>query len=111
MALYVGLDVSLRMRSICVVEADGSSVWEGKAESEPVPLVKVLSPWRDKTALVGIEACPLSEWLYGALVASGFQIVCIETRHASASCPLVPTRPTAAMRAAGSRRHHGQARR
>lgn len=82
MALYVGLDVSLRMTSICVVEADGSSVWEGKAESEPVPLVKVLSPWRDKIALVGIEACPLSEWLYGALVESGFQIVCIETRHA-----------------------------
>jgi transposase len=82
MALYVGLDVSLRMTSICVVEADGSTVWEGKAESEPVPLVKVLSPWRDKIALVGIEACPLSEWLYGALVESGFQMVCIETRHA-----------------------------
>jgi len=45
-------------------------------------VVKVLSPWRDKIALVGIEACPLSEWLYGALVESGFQIVCIETRHA-----------------------------
>ena len=54
------------MTSICVVEADGSPVWEGKAESEPVPLVKALSPWRDKIALVGIEACPLSEWLYGA---------------------------------------------
>lgn len=82
MALYVGLDISLRMTSICVVDADGSSVWEGKAESEPVPLVKVLSLWRDKIALVGIEACPLSEWLYGALVESGFQVVCIETRHA-----------------------------
>src|ERR1700730_9936645 len=82
MALYVGLDVSLRMTTIWVVEADGSSVWEGKAESEPAPLVKVLSPWRDKIALVGIEACPLSEWLYGALVESGFQIVCIETGHA-----------------------------
>ncbi len=69
MALYVGLDISLRMTSICVVEADGSPAWEGKAESEPVPLVKALSPWRDKIALVGIEACPLSEWLYGALVA------------------------------------------
>ena len=51
MALYVGLDVSLRMTSICVVEADGSPVWEGKAESEPDPLLKVLSPWRDRIAL------------------------------------------------------------
>jgi hypothetical protein len=35
MALFVGLDVSLRTTSICVVEANGSAVWEGKAESEP----------------------------------------------------------------------------
>jgi len=39
MAMFVGLDVSLRTTSICVVEADGSQVWEGKAESEPTSLV------------------------------------------------------------------------
>src|SRR6185295_17899967 len=43
---------------------------------------KALINWRADITLVGIEACPLSEWLYGALVESGFQIVCIETRHA-----------------------------
>jgi transposase len=57
-------------------------VWEGKAESEPTSLVKALTNWRADIALVGIEAYPLSEWLYGALVESGFQTVCIETRHA-----------------------------
>jgi hypothetical protein len=72
MALYVGLDVSLKT----------TAVWEGKAESEPVPLVEALTRWRAKIALVGIEACPLSEWLYGALVESEFHTVCIETRHA-----------------------------
>jgi transposase len=82
MALFVGLDVSLKSTSICVVETDGSPVWEGKAESEPTALVKALIGWREQIALVGIEACPLSEWLYGALVESGFQMVCIETRHA-----------------------------
>jgi transposase len=35
-----------------------------------------------KIKLIGIEACPLSEWLYGALVESGLPTVCIETRHA-----------------------------
>jgi transposase len=40
MAMYVGLDVSLKSTSICVVEADGSLIWEGKAESESVALVK-----------------------------------------------------------------------
>lgn len=82
MALFVGLDVSLKTTSICIVSADGSAVWEGKAESEPTSLVKALVKWRADISLVGIEACPLSEWLHGALVESGFQIVCIETRHA-----------------------------
>jgi hypothetical protein len=40
MALFVGLDVSLKTTSICVVSADGSPVWEGKAESEPTSLVQ-----------------------------------------------------------------------
>jgi hypothetical protein len=82
MALFVGLDVSLRTTSICVVEANGSAVWEGKAESELALLIKALIGWRSDIALIGIEACPLSEWLYGALVDSGFRTVCIETRHA-----------------------------
>lgn len=67
MALFVGLDVSLKTTSICVVEADGAVVWEGKAESKPALLIKALVRWRDAITLVGIEACPLSEWLHGAL--------------------------------------------
>jgi transposase len=61
MAIYVGLDVSLKTTSICVVEADGTVIWEGKAESEPTPLVQALLQWRDQITLVGLEACPLSE--------------------------------------------------
>ncbi len=82
MALFAGLDVSLKMTSICIVETDGTLVWEGKAATEPVALLKMLSKWREAIKLVGIEACPLSEWLYGALTESGLPVVCIETRHA-----------------------------
>jgi transposase len=82
MTVFVGLDVSLRTVSICVVEADGTIVWEGKTASEPLPLIERLAEWRDRIRLIGIEACPLSEWLYGALVECGFETVCIETRHA-----------------------------
>ena len=66
-------------------------VWEGKADSEPVPLMKALSRWRKKIRLVGIEACPLAEWLYAALTDSGFPTVCIEVRHAHR---FLSTRPT-----------------
>ena len=82
MAVFVGLDVSLRTVSICVVEADGTVVWEGKTPSEPLPLIERLAKWRGQVRLVGVEACPLSEWLHGALIESGFETVCIETRHA-----------------------------
>ena len=56
MALFVGLDVSLKTTSICVVESDGSPVWEGQAESEPIALIKVPIGWRERITLVGIEA-------------------------------------------------------
>jgi hypothetical protein len=46
------------------------------------PNHKGLARRRKSIQLVGIEACPLSEWLYGALVDSGFTTVCSETRHA-----------------------------
>ncbi len=81
MALFVGLDVSLRTTSICIVAADGKAVWEGKALSEPLALTQALSKWRKKIKLIGIEASPLSEWLYGALVETGLTTVCLETRH------------------------------
>jgi transposase len=81
MALFIGLDVSLKTTSICVLDTEGLVVWEGKALSEPSALIKALIAFRDKAKLVGIEACPLSEWLFGALVECGFTTVCIETRH------------------------------
>jgi transposase len=72
MALFVGLDVSLRM----------TSIWEGKALSEPTAIVGALTKWRKKIQLVGVEACPLSEWLHGAINECGLHTVCIEVRHA-----------------------------
>jgi transposase len=57
MALYVGLDVSLKTTSIWVVGGDGSTLWERTVESEPTAIVKALIRWRDEIALAGIEAC------------------------------------------------------
>ena len=78
---FVGLDISLNSVSICVIEADGTLVWQGKTLSEPAAVIQALSPYRERIKLVGLEACPLSEWHYGALEESGYPVVCIETRH------------------------------
>ncbi|MCC6789751.1 MAG: IS110 family transposase [Hyphomonadaceae bacterium] len=82
MSVVVGLDVSLNSISICIVDEAGGPVWQGKSLSEPAALIGALEGYRERIRLIGIEACPLSEWLYAALAESGFSIVCIETRHA-----------------------------
>jgi transposase len=51
-------------------------------DSEPGPLIDKLQLWRGQIDVVGLEACPLSEWLHRHLVAAGLNAVCVETRHA-----------------------------
>ena len=99
MALFVGLDVSLKMTSICVVEADGSPVWEGKAESEPAPLVKALSRWRDKITLVGTKLVRYPNGCTARWSKVGFRWCASRPVTRSGSFHRARTRPTAAMHA------------
>ena len=82
MGVFIGLDVSLGKTAVCVVDRDGAVLWQGKAPSEPGPLLARLAEWSGKIDLAGIEACPLSEWLHRGLREAGIPVVCIETRHA-----------------------------
>lgn len=82
MGVFIGLDVSLAKTAVCVVDRDGVVLWQGKVPSEPEPLAKRLAEWSGAIDLVGIEACPLSEWLHRGLREAGMPVVCIETRHA-----------------------------
>ena len=81
MTLYVGLDISLNRTAVCIVDDTGGIVFEGSALSDPEDLIAKLERWRDDIALVGLEACPLSEWLYGALAEELYDVRCLETRH------------------------------
>jgi transposase len=82
MRTFVGLDISLQKTAVCVENDDGTIAWQSKVDSEPGALVAALMTWKDSIGLVGMEACPLSEWIYAGLVAAGFNVRCIETRHA-----------------------------
>ena len=44
MELYVGMDVSLREMSICVVDGDGEIVFEGTVVLEPLPRREQCTP-------------------------------------------------------------------
>jgi transposase len=82
MRKVVGLDISLQKTAVCVLDRDGQVVWQGKVDSEPGPLIEKLRRWHDEIDGVGLEACPLSEWLHRHLMTAGFKAVCVETRHA-----------------------------
>lgn len=83
--LYVGLNVSLEMTSICVVDAEGRMILETKAVSDPVDIGEVLAGIDGTFERVGFEAGPLSQWLYNGLTSAGLPAVCIEARHAKAA--------------------------
>jgi len=79
--LYAGLDVSLEMTRVCVVDEDGRICLEAKVASEPTALVETLRALDGGFVRVGLEAGPLSQWLFFGLTDAGLPAVCIETRH------------------------------
>ncbi len=79
--LYAGLDVSLEMTSVCVVGEDGHVCLEVKVPSEPTALIETLGALDGAFERVGLEAGPLSQWLFFGLTDAGLPAVCIETRH------------------------------
>lgn len=78
---YVGLDVSLDETALCIVDSDGVIFREGKAESEPGALANWLKGVGVEVQRAGLEAGPLSPWLYEGLKAAGIPAICIETRR------------------------------
>jgi hypothetical protein len=64
---FAGLDVSVKETSVCIVDDTGSTVWEVKAASEPEALLSVLTSLGYHFKRIGLEAGPLSQWLFSAL--------------------------------------------
>ena len=76
-----GLDVSVKETSVCIVDDTGRIVREVKVASEPEALLSVLTNPGYHFKRIGLEAGPLSQWLYSALAEAGLPVICVETRH------------------------------
>ncbi len=85
MEYYAGLDVSLELSSVCVVDAQGQVVCEAKVASDPESLIGFFRAQDLEIGRVGLEAGPLSQWLHAGLVNAGFEAVLLETRHVKAA--------------------------
>ena len=78
---FAGLDVSVKDTSICIVDEVGRIVREVKVASEPDVLLAVLTNSSYRFKRIGLEAGPLSQWLFSALAEAGLPVICVETRH------------------------------
>ena len=81
---FAGLDVSVKDTSVCIVDEVGKIVREVKVASEPDALLAVLRNPAYHFKRIGLEAGPLSQWLFSALAEAELPVVCVETRHMQA---------------------------
>jgi len=81
---FAGLDVSVKETSICIVDETGKIVREVKVASTPEALLAVLKNPAYHFKRIGLEAGPLSQWLFSALAEADLPAVCVETRHMQA---------------------------
>ena len=78
---YVGLDVSLKQTSICVVDQTGSVVREGVVDSDPEAISVYVRSKAPGAVRIGLETGPTSTWLWTELKRLGLPVV---SRHAKA---------------------------
>ena len=81
---FAGLDVSVKQTSVCIVDGTGRLVREVRVASEPEALLQVLTNPAYRFKRIGLEAGPLSQWLFSALSEAEQPVVCVETRHMQA---------------------------
>ncbi len=85
MELYVGMDVSLKETSICVVDDNGEIVSEGTVISEPEAIAEFIRAKAAGATRIGLETGPTTTWLWHELRALGLPVICIDARHAKAA--------------------------
>ena len=64
---FAGLDVSVKETCVCIVDDTGRILREVKVASEPEALLQVLRSPAYCFRRIGLEAGPLSQWLFSAL--------------------------------------------
>ena len=65
---FAGLDVSVKETSVCIVDDTGRIVREAKVASEPDALLQVLTNGAYRFKRIGLEAGPLSQWLFDGYI-------------------------------------------
>ncbi len=82
MARYVGLGVSLKETSICVMNHDGSVAVEGEVASNPDAIAAFIAEHAANAERFVHESAILAIWLTRELERRGVPVICIDARLA-----------------------------
>jgi transposase len=82
MEQFVGLDISQVLTHVCVVDAKGKRVWQGKCPTHPEDIARTIRATAPSVTLIGMESGALSPWLWHSLKQTGLPITCVDARHA-----------------------------
>src|SRR4030095_9225182 len=85
MERYVGLDVSLKLTAICIVDRTGKIQCEGVGRSDPEAIAAFIKSNAPHVARIGLETGATSTWLWTELNRLGLPVICIDARHAKAA--------------------------
>jgi transposase len=92
MSHYAGIDVSLEYSSVCIVDAGGKIVREDRVASDPAALIAWFGSLGFGLTRIGLEAGPLSQWLYAAMRDAGLPVELLETRHVRDAFKAMPVK-------------------
>ena len=82
---YVGLDVSLKLTAICIVDRTGKIQREGVVRSDPEAIAAFIKSNAPHVVRIGLETGATSTWLWTELNKLGLPVICIDARHAKAA--------------------------
>jgi len=89
---YAGIDVSLEQSSVCVVDATGKIIREAKVASDPGALIEWFAALGMRLTRIGLEAGPLSQWLFRGMEEAGLPVELLETRHVRNAFKTMPVK-------------------
>jgi transposase len=92
MSYYAGIDVSLEASYVCVIDGSGKILREARVVSEPEALIAWLESVALELTRIGLEAGPLSQWLYAAMRDAGLAVELLETRHVRNAFKIMPVK-------------------
>lgn len=82
---YVGLDVSQKTTTICIVDEQGQQLWRGACATDPAVISARVLKHAGCNAKVGIETGAMTPWLVHGMRGAGLDVQCLDARRVKAA--------------------------